>query len=189
MIPDMEVAIGDVVILFQSHRIEEIIPVGHFPGVKQTRIALMVLPEIAGARINLATPWITPMGVTGDGDAALPMNLLDDVLHGMVRVDISFYIHCQDMISMSLIGHLNAGNEDHAISIPGPGGFFPEMLQVSFKIMRGNGPGMGMAMPKLRIDDMIGDADGIKTAGAIKVDYGFQCLRPIAPLSVDMKIT
>ncbi len=189
VIPDVEVAIGDVAVLFQSHRIEEIIPVCHFPGVELTRITLMMLPKIAGARVNLAAPGVTPMGVTGDGDAALPMYLLDDALHGLVRVDVPFYIHCQDMISLGLIGNLGAGNEDHAISIPGPDGFLPEMLQVAFKIVGGNGPGSGMVMTKLLIDDMISDADGIKTAGAIKVDYGFQWLRPIAPLSVDMKIT
>lgn len=142
MIPDMEVAVGDIVVLFQSHRIEEIIPVCHFPGVKQTRITLMMLPKIAGARINLAAPGVTSMGVTGNGDADLPMNLLDDILDRIIRVDISFYIHGQDMVALGLVGHLSAGNEDHAILIPGPGDFFPEMLQVSFKIMGGNGPGL-----------------------------------------------
>ena len=65
------------------------------------------------------------------------------------------------------------GDQDHAVLFPGPAGLLPDLFQVTVKIIRGNGASLGKLLPKLRINEVIGDANCIKTAGAIKVHHGF----------------
>ena len=133
----------------------------------------MVLPEKAGTRVDEAVLRLPPVRMAGNGDAALVVDLLNNALDTVVRVDESFDIHGQDVIAPGLIGHFGSGDQDHAIFFPGPGGLLPDLLQVPVEIRGGNGAGLGKALPELGIDEVIGDADRIKTAGSIEIHHGF----------------
>ena len=147
----------------------------------------MAFPEIAG---TLAVPVgrLPAVGMAGNGNAPLALHLLNNTFHGIVRIHEPFHIHCQNVIAAGLVGDFGPRDQQHAVFVPGPAGFAPEALQVAVEVMAGDGPGLGIQLPEFRVNHMVGDANGIKTAVPVQVHHRLQGFQPIAPLGVDMKI-
>ena len=98
----MEVAVGDVRVVLEAGHREQVVAVGRLPDVDEIRQLVAVVPQVAGADLDAARRPVVRMA--GDAERALPADLAQDVVGGLVGADVVLDVERDDVRVLSRRG-------------------------------------------------------------------------------------
>jgi len=185
--------------MLEARHGEEVVAVGGLPDVHQTRQFLAMVPQVA--RADLEAPRRPVMRVTGDAQPALPPDLAEDGVGGLVGADVTLDVERDDVrvlaAAQPVLRHLGAGDDEQAIAVERPLRFRRDIGQVGLELLlaqpepppaeRGDAPRAREQV--LLYQDVIGDRDDVELAGrSVQVHHLAHRQRPVAPLRVHVEV-
>ncbi len=170
----MKIAASDEGELLQADGVEDIVPVGHFPGIEERRVFIHMFPEIKRVLAPFTFQFVR---MRRDGEPALGVNLGNGFLDIKGRVDRLLQVNTKKM-SGSLCGiavlvELDAGHKHEIVFGPRTFLFAFNFLKIGLDLTgRNDQAGEIDQFPEepLGIAKMVGDAEAIKAPLTIKID-------------------
>ena len=188
----MEVAVRNERQAFEADVVEDVVAVGDFPRVDQGREFVLVFPEVEGVFAPFAFHDVR-MG--GNGERALLVDFGDGFGDIEGSINRRFQINAEQVrggfAGVAVLVEFDAGHDEHLITAPGAlafafddGEVFSDLLGAEGEIGElGNFPEQSA-----RVGEMVGDANAIKAAFAVKINDLGHAQFAVGIIGVDVKI-